>query len=121
MQRNLACRNSGQSQKNMLVSGVTQFFVIALFLLLGTLLVIFMDSKGMEHPPRATIFSAWWPPHPDVPIVVGILFVLGLISAAYSAAGSALTSLTTSFTIDMLEAHKKTTTRCSPVPARPSI
>ncbi|HOY73000.1 MAG TPA: sodium:solute symporter, partial [Tenuifilaceae bacterium] len=34
--------------------------------------------------------------------VVGILFVLGLISAAYSSADSALTALTTSFTIDIL-------------------
>ena len=45
--------------------------------------------------------------HPAIPVVVGILFVLGLISAAYSAAGSALTSLTTSFTVDILGAHKK--------------
>jgi Na+/proline symporter len=36
-----------------------------------------------------------------------VLFVLGLVSAAYSAAGSALTSLTTSFTVDILGAHKK--------------
>ena len=39
--------------------------------------------------------------------IVGILFVLGLISAAYSAAGSALTSLTTSFTVDILGSTKK--------------
>ena len=41
-----------------------------------------------------------------MPAVVGILFVLGLVSAAYSAAGSALTSLTTSFTVDILGAHR---------------
>ena len=41
MQRNLACRDTGESQKNMIVSGITQFFVIALFLLLGTLMVIY--------------------------------------------------------------------------------
>jgi len=43
----------------------------------------------------------------DMPLIVGVLFVLGLVSAAYSAAGSALTSLTTSFTVDILDAHKK--------------
>jgi Na+/proline symporter len=37
-----------------------------------------------------------------LPPVVGILFVLGLIAAAYSSADSALTSLTTSFSIDFL-------------------
>lgn len=36
------------------------------------------------------------------PVIVGILFVVGLISSAYSAAGSALTALTTSFTVDIL-------------------
>ena len=41
-----------------------------------------------------------------MPLIVGILFVLGLVAAAYSAAGSALTSLTTSYTVDILQAHK---------------
>lgn len=107
MQRNLACRDSGQSQKNMIVSGITQFFVIALFLLLGTLLVIFLDTKGIAHPAKSDDIFGLVATHPDVPVVVGILFVLGLVSAAYSAAGSALTSLTTSYTVDILGAHKK--------------
>lgn len=107
MQRNLACRDSGQSQKNMIVSGITQFFVIALFLLLGTLLVIFLDTKGIAHPTKSDDIFGLVATHPDVPVVVGILFVLGLVSAAYSAAGSALTSLTTSYTVDILGAHKK--------------
>ena len=41
------------------------------------------------------------------PIAIGILFIIGLIAAAYSAAGSALTALTTSFTVDILQADKK--------------
>ncbi len=107
MQRNLACKDFRQSQKNMIVSGVTQFFVIALFLLLGTLLIIFLDSKGIAHPAKSDDIFAMVATHPDVPVIVGILFILGLIAAAYSAAGSALTSLTTSFTVDILRAHKK--------------
>ena len=94
MQRNLACSDHRQSQKNMIVSGITQFFVIALFLLLGTLLVIFIDSKGIAMPEKSDELFGLVATHPDVPIIVGILFVLGLVSAAYSAAGSALTSLT---------------------------
>ena len=107
MQRNLACKDSAQSQKNMIVSGVTQFFVIALFLLLGTLLVIFLDRQGMALPEKSDNIFGMVATHPDIPVIVGILFVLGLIAAAYSAAGSALTSLTTSFTVDILGAHKK--------------
>ncbi len=107
MQRNLACKDSRQSQKNMIVSGVVQFFVIAMFLLLGTLLVMFCDSKDMAIPEKTdNLFSAVVN-HESMPVIVGVLFVVGLISAAYSAAGSALTSLTTSFTVDVLGAHKK--------------
>ena len=42
-----------------------------------------------------------------MPLIVGILFIIGLVAAAYSAAGSALTSLTTSFTVDILKANEK--------------
>lgn len=107
MQRNLACRNSAQSQKNMMVAAVSQFFVIALFLLLGTLLVIYLDRKELALPAKTDDIFGMVAAHPDIPVVVGILFILGLIASAYSAAGSALTSLTTSFTVDILGAHKK--------------
>lgn len=106
MQRNLACKDSSQSQKNMIVSGITQFFVIALFLLLGTVLVMFLADKGIALPEKTDEIFGMVAQHADVPVVVLVLFVLGLISAAYSAAGSALTSLTTSFTVDILGAHK---------------
>ncbi len=107
MQRNLACKDTRQSQKNMIVSGVMQFFVVALFLLLGTMLVIFMDSRGIAAPEKSDEVFSLVAHHSDMPLIVGILFVLGLISAAYSAAGSALTSLTTSFTVDILEGQKR--------------
>lgn len=106
MQRNLACKDSRQSQKNMIVSGITQFFVIALFLLLGTLMVIFMERNSIEMPAKTDDIFGMVATHDSIPVIVGILFVVGLISAAYSAAGSALTSLTTSFTVDILGAHK---------------
>ena len=82
MQRNLACRNSGQSQKNMIVSGVVQFFVIALFLLLGTLMLIYMDSKGVRRPEKSDEIFGMIAFHSEMPVIVGILFVLGLIAAA---------------------------------------
>lgn len=107
MQRNLACRNSRQSQKNMIVSGITQFFVIALFLILGTMLLIYMDSKGIARPEKPDDTFGVVVGSPGMPVIVGILFILGLVSAAYSAAGSALTSLTTSFTVDILGANRR--------------
>lgn len=106
MQRNLACRDSRQSQKNMIVSGIVQFFVIALFLILGTLLVMFTEHTGTPMPEKSDELFGLVATHPAMPVIVSVLFVLGLISAAYSAAGSALTSLTTSFTVDILKAHR---------------
>jgi Na+/proline symporter len=39
--------------------------------------------------------------------LAGIVFIIGLISAAYSSADSALTALTTSFTVDILGINRK--------------
>ncbi|MBQ4345100.1 MAG: sodium:solute symporter [Muribaculaceae bacterium] len=107
MQRNLACKDSKESQKNMIVSGVMQFFVIALFLILGTLLVMYMNHNNIAMPEKTDDIFGIVATSSGMPIIVGILFVLGLISAAYSAAGSALTSLTTSFTVDILDGQKR--------------
>ena len=38
--------------------------------------------------------------------IAGVLFLLGLVASTYTSAGSALTALTTSFTLDILRAPK---------------
>ena len=114
MQRNLSCKNFKDSQKNMITSGISQFFVISLFLMLGVLLYIYGAQNNLFTPqdvvqgrmssdevfPLIATSSCF-------PMIVGILFVVGLISSAYSAAGSALTALTTSFTVDVLGIKNK--------------
>lgn len=107
MQRNLACANSTKSQKNIIVSSIIQFFVIALFLILGTLLLMYLERNGIAQPEKTDDIFALVATDKAMPIVVGVLFIIGLVAAAYSAAGSALTSLTTSFTVDILGAHRK--------------
>ena len=106
MQRTLSCKNFKESQKNMIVSAFIQIFVIGMFLVLGTLLYMYKDA----YMPNATatgdsLFGAvaW---SENFPLFIGIVFIIGLIAAAYSAAGSALTALTTSFTVDILQANK---------------
>ena len=101
MQRNLSCRNSKESQKNMIVSMVLQFVVISIFLMLGALLYIFVGQKGIVVEKSDTLFTIV-ATGGYLPLIVGILFIIGLTSSAYSAAGSALTALTTSFTVDIL-------------------
>ena len=105
MQRNLNCQNYRDSQKNMMVSIVCQFFINLLFLMLGVLLYMFaakvgIDERGDNLFPAVATSDA-------LPLVVGVLFIVGLFASAYSAAGSALTALTTSFTLDILQADKK--------------
>lgn len=108
MQRTLSCKNFRDSQKNMITSSFIQIFVIGLFLVLGTLLYMYADTHLAEEGKRTgdALFGevAW---SKDFPLFIGIVFIIGLISAAYSAAGSALTALTTSFTIDILKADEK--------------
>ena len=108
MQRTLSCKNFRESQKNMILSSFIQIFVIGLFLVLGTLLYMYADVNmaGSTQIAGDELFGevAW---SEDFPIFIGVVFIIGLIAAAYSAAGSALTALTTSFTIDILKANEK--------------
>ena len=100
MQRTLSCKDTRDSQKNLIVSSLLQTVVIALFLCLGALLYQFAAAHGIAETgdrlfPAVATSSL-------LPGIVGVLFVLGLVSSAYGAGGSALTSLTTSFTVDIL-------------------
>ena len=107
MQRHLACTDSIASRKNMIVSGVMQFFVIGLFLVLGTLLIAYVESEAIPMPDRSDDIFGLVASHPSMPAIVGVLFIVGLVAAAYSAAGSALTSLTTSMTVDIIKAPER--------------
>jgi SSS family transporter len=107
MQKTLSCKNFRDARKNMITGGILQIFINLLFLALGVLLYLYatrqqtaLPAKGDDvFPFLAMQFSP----------IVGILFIVGLISAAYAAAGSALTALTTSFTVDILESPKTKT------------
>lgn len=107
MQRTLSCKNFRESQKNMIVSSFIQIFVIGLFLILGTLLYMYADAAGITAKGDALFGAVAW--SDGFPLFIGIMFIIGLVAAAYSAAGSALTALTTSFTIDILQANKRQT------------
>ena len=109
MQRTLSCKNFRESQKNVIVSSFVQIFVIGLFLVLGTLLYMYagdnLPMKDGKVVGDALFGEIAW--SEGFPVFIGIIFIIGLIAAAYSAAGSALTALTTSFTVDILKATEK--------------
>lgn len=105
MQKNLTCRSLKDAQKNMfwftLVLVVVNFF----FLALGVLLTDYAQQNGIDaHKDQLFRVIAT---EGSLGIATELFFILGLIAAAYSSADSALTSLTTSFSIDILEVEKK--------------
>lgn len=105
MQKNLTCRNLKDAQKNMFWFTVVLTIVNMVFLVLGVLLTVYAAQNGIDaHKdqlfPTIAVESG-------LGIGLAIVFLLGLIAAAYSSADSALTSLTTSFSIDILDIEKK--------------
>lgn len=111
MQRNLSCENPRDSQKNIITSGLVQLVINLMFLMLGVLLYLFIDSKGITRPEKSDELFPMVATQGYLPMAVGILFIIGLISSAYAAAGSALTALTTSFTVDILGIKNKSETQ----------
>jgi SSS family transporter len=116
MQKNISVKNLKDSQKNMLSFSVIIVFVNFLFLLLGGLLYLYAESKGIQvkgddlFPTVAVQY---------LPAIVAVIFIIGLISALFPSADGAITALTSSFCIDILglkrrddmDEAKKTRTR----------
>ena len=101
MQKNLTCKNLGDAQKNIFWFCVILVIANLLFLSLGALLYIYSESLNIPIPQRSDDL------YPILALnnlggLTSIIFLLGIIAAAYSSADSALTSLTTSFCIDFL-------------------
>ena len=105
MQKNLTCRNLKDAQKNMFWFTIVLTIVNLIFLALGVLLTEYARQNGIEafkddlFPVIAT--------QSGMGIGIAIFFILGLIAAAYSSADSALTALTTSFSIDIIDIEKR--------------
>lgn len=100
MQKNLSCRNIREAQKNMFTFSAILVLVNLVFLFLGALLLIYAQAKGVVVASSDDLF-------PTIAIkflgpLAGIVFLVGLISAAFPSADGAMTSLTTSVSIDFL-------------------
>jgi len=105
MQKNLTCKSLKDAQKNMYWFTLVIFIVNIFFLSLGILLNKYATLKGMEVSGDQLFTSI--ATTSDLGVWVAAFFILGLIAAAYSSADSALTALTTSFSIDILDIEKK--------------
>ena len=106
MQKNLSCRNVKDAKKNIYWMSISLVPVNLIFLSIGALLFIFSAAQGIEIPENTDDLYPMLATGGYISPFVGILFILGLVAAAFSSADSALTSLTTSFTIDILNGRK---------------
>jgi SSS family transporter len=107
MQKNLSCRSIGEAQKNMVSFSLVLVVVNLVFLTLGALLFLYVERFGIALPAKADQLYPMIATGGTLPVIVGLLFILGLIAAAYSSADSALTALTTSVCVDVLEIDKR--------------
>lgn len=105
MQKNLSIRNLKDAQKNMFTFSTINLFVVFLFLILGAFLLLYARQEGVSVAMSDDLF-------PTIALnylgpAAGVVFLVGLISAAFPSADGALTSLTTSFSIDFLGLEKR--------------
>lgn len=105
MQKNLTCRNLKDAQKNMFWFTIILVIVNFFFLALGILLTDYASVNGIDA--RKDQLFPIIATQGTLGLATALFFLLGLIAAAYSSADSALTSLTTSFSIDILEVEKR--------------
>ena len=101
MQKNLSVATLAGSKKNMRVFSVVLLGVNLLFLLLGSLLYLYIQRNGLSVPPHSddvfpTLALQHFPPW------LGLLFIVGVISALFPSADGALTALTASTCIDLI-------------------
>jgi Na+/proline symporter len=85
---------------------ITLVPITLLFLCLGAALFIFAGYLNVEIPAKADQLFPLLAIQ-NMGIVSGIVFIIGLIAAAYSSADSALTSLTTSMSVDIFNLEKR--------------
>jgi len=110
MQKNLTCKSLREARKNMLVFSIAFIVTVFLFLCLGALLYLYAGNLQLQLPAHSDDVYPWLAFN-KLGMAVGIAFLIGVIAAAYSSADSALTSLTTTLSIDFLKVEQLTEER----------
>jgi len=106
MQKNLTCKNKGDAQKNIFWFSIVFFFSTMLFLALGVLLYKYGIDQQIAIPESSDDLFPFLALN-YFGTFAGIVFLIGIIAAAFSSADSALTALTTSFCVDIIDLPKK--------------
>lgn len=131
MQKNISVKRLGDSQKNVITMAIVLTGVLFLFLLLGGLLYLYAGSEGGSYhdvlvngkmvkqfiitDPASGVATGnvigdkMFPTIAlsYLPHAVGVIFIIALISALFPSADGALTALTSSFCIDLLDLQRR--------------
>jgi Na+/proline symporter len=104
MQKNISVKTLKDSQKNIMTFTAVLMVVNLLFLVLGGVLYLYAAQKGINVPPDdlfptialSDTFSG----------VIGVIFIIAIISALFPSVDGAITSLTSCYCIDIIGINK---------------
>jgi Na+/proline symporter len=106
MQKNISVKNLKDAQKNMMSFAVVLLLVNFLFLFLGGILHLYAAQKQIPIDKPDDLF-------PTIALgtefggTLGVLFIIALISALFPSVDGAITSLTSSTCIDLLDVRNR--------------
>jgi len=104
MQKNISVKTLKDSQKNILSLSLILIVVNFLFLFLGGLLYLYAEKSGLSIKGDdlfPTLALKYFPP------IIGLIFIIGLISALFPSADGAITALTSSYCLDIIGIRRK--------------
>lgn len=105
MQKNISVKTARDSQKNIMSFSIVLAIVNFLFLFLGGILYLYASSQNLKVAPDDLF--------PTIALseqfsgAIGIIFIIALISALFPSVDGAITSITSSFCIDILNLNNK--------------
>ena len=106
MQKNLSCKDLKSAQKNVCWYSLAFLPVNFLFLCLGILLLLFSSQNGIDLPPLSDDILPMLLTQSYFGNTALILFIIGIIAVTFASADSALTGLTTSVCVDLLNTSR---------------
>jgi Na+/proline symporter len=101
MQKNLTCKTLREAQKDMCTYGFAFVPANLLFLFLGVLLMMLAGQQGLALPAAGDDLLPMFAASGRLGTAVVIFFTIGIVAASFSSADSALTAMTTSFSVDI--------------------
>ncbi len=105
MQKNISVKTIKDSQKNILSFSFVLVLVNFLFLFLGGVLYLYASKYHIQVPPDDLF--------PTIALgaefsgIIGIIFIIALISALFPSVDGAITSITSSYCIDILNLNQR--------------